>query len=65
MQCHLSKAGDSKVSAKVNLASGCTAPVIVLRERYEGKISGSCQPSSALSVLVAGTNVVAYVPKPA
>lgn len=36
----LSKSGDAKVSAKVDLSGGCTAPVIVLRERYEGKIGG-------------------------
>jgi hypothetical protein len=29
----------------------------------EEVIQGSCQPSSSLSVLVSGTNVVAYVPK--
>jgi hypothetical protein len=36
----LSKAGDAKVEGKVSLPSGCIGPVIVLRERYEGKIGG-------------------------
>jgi len=36
----LSKKGDAKVDAKVSLPQGCVAPVIVLRERYEGKIGG-------------------------
>src|SRR5581483_4590692 len=36
----LSKAGDAKVDAKIALPNGCIAPVIVLRERYEGKIGG-------------------------
>lgn len=36
----LSKKGDAKVNAKVSLPQGCIAPVIVLRERYEGKIGG-------------------------
>ena len=36
----LSKAGDAKVEAKVSLPNGCIGPVIVLRERYEGKIGG-------------------------
>jgi hypothetical protein len=36
----LSKSGDAKVNAKVNVPSGCIAPVVVLRERYEGKIGG-------------------------
>jgi hypothetical protein len=35
----LSKSGDAKISVKVELR-GCTAPVIVLRERYEGNIGG-------------------------
>ena len=35
----LSKEGDAKIKAHVNLPS-CVAPVIVLRERYEGKIGG-------------------------
>lgn len=35
----LSKSGDAKVSVKLDL-HGCNAPVIVLRERYEGKIGG-------------------------
>jgi hypothetical protein len=36
----LSKTGDAKVNAKVSVPSDCTKPVIVLRERYEGKIGG-------------------------
>ncbi|MGQ0577282.1 MAG: hypothetical protein ACT4PQ_00040 [Betaproteobacteria bacterium] len=36
----LSKKGDAKVEAKLSLPSGCVGPVIVLRERYEGKIGG-------------------------
>lgn len=36
----LSKAGDAKVDAKISLPNGCIAPVVVLRERYEGKIGG-------------------------
>ncbi len=35
----LSKEGDAKIKAHVNLPS-CIAPTIVLRERYEGKIGG-------------------------
>ena len=33
------------------------------KARAEEIIQGSCQPSSSLSVLVSGSNVVAYVPK--
>lgn len=36
----LSKTGDATVSAKVTLPAGCATPVIVLRERYEGKVGG-------------------------
>ena len=36
----LSKTGDAKIEGKVNLPKGCVGPVIVLRERYEGKIGG-------------------------
>jgi len=35
----LSKEGNAKIKAHVNLPS-CIAPVILLRERYEGKIGG-------------------------
>jgi hypothetical protein len=35
----LSKEGNAKIKAHVNLPS-CIAPVIALRERYEGKIGG-------------------------
>jgi len=33
------------------------------KAKAEEVVQGSCQPSSSLSVLVSGTNVVAYVPK--
>ncbi len=36
----LSKTGDVKIKATVSLPHGCVGPVIVLRERYEGKIGG-------------------------
>ena len=36
----LSKTGDAKIEGKVDLPKGCVGPVIVLRERYEGKIGG-------------------------
>ena len=36
----LSKAGDAKVEGKISLPNGCVGPVVVLRERYEGKIGG-------------------------
>jgi hypothetical protein len=36
----LSKKGDAKIKAKVDLPHGCVGPIIVLRERYEGKIGG-------------------------
>lgn len=36
----LSKKGDAKIKAKVSLPKGCAGPIIVLRERYEGKIGG-------------------------
>jgi hypothetical protein len=36
----LSKSGDAKAEGKVSLPSGCVGPVVVLRERYEGKIGG-------------------------
>jgi hypothetical protein len=36
----LSKTGDAKAEGKVSLPNGCVGPVIVLRERYEGKIGG-------------------------
>lgn len=36
----LSKKGDAKIKAKVSLPKGCVGPIIVLRERYEGKIGG-------------------------
>ena len=36
----LSKDGSAKVKAKVSVPSTCEAPIIVLRERYQGKIGG-------------------------
>lgn len=36
----LAKNGDAKAEGKVSLPNGCVGPVIVLRERYEGKIGG-------------------------
>lgn len=36
----LSKEGDAKVATKVSVPGDCAKPVIVLRERYEGKIGG-------------------------
>ncbi len=36
----LSKSGDAKIDVKVALPKGCEGPVVVLRERYEGKIGG-------------------------
>ncbi|MEO8158818.1 MAG: hypothetical protein ABI648_13555 [Betaproteobacteria bacterium] len=36
----LSKTGDATVEGKVSLPNGCVGPVVVLRERYEGKIGG-------------------------
>jgi len=36
----LSKTGYAKVEGKVSLPKGCVGPVIVLRERYKGKIGG-------------------------
>ncbi len=36
----LSQKGDAQVEANISLPNGCVGPVIVLRERYEGKIGG-------------------------
>ena len=36
----LSKQGNATIEAKLKLPGKCIAPVIVLRERYEGKIGG-------------------------
>jgi hypothetical protein len=36
----LSKTGDAKVQAKLSVPSDCANPIIVLRERYEGKVKG-------------------------
>ena len=36
----LSKEGNAKIDKKVSVPSDCANPVIVLRERYQGKIGG-------------------------
>ena len=36
----LSKEGSAKIDKKVSVPSDCANPVIVLRERYQGKIGG-------------------------
>jgi len=36
----LSKDGNAKINTKVTVPADCAMPVIVLRERYEGKIGG-------------------------
>jgi len=36
----LSKSGNAKGSAKLKVPSDCANPVVILRERYEGKIGG-------------------------
>jgi hypothetical protein len=36
----LSKGGDAKIKAKLQVPAGCANPMVVLRERYEGKIGG-------------------------
>jgi hypothetical protein len=36
----LSKEGNAKIERKVSVPRDCANPVIVLRERYEGKIGG-------------------------
>jgi hypothetical protein len=36
----LGKGGDARVDAKLSLARECIAPVVLVRERYEGKIGG-------------------------
>ena len=36
----LSKTGDATIKSKVSVPADCTKPVIVVRERYEGKIGG-------------------------
>jgi hypothetical protein len=36
----LAQNGNAKISATVSLPNGCIGPVVVLRERYEGKIGG-------------------------
>ena len=36
----LSKQGDAKFAGKLAVPQNCTSPVVVVRERYEGKISG-------------------------
>lgn len=36
----LSKSGSAKGSVKLKVPASCAAPVVILRERYEGKIGG-------------------------
>jgi hypothetical protein len=36
----LSKTGDATIKAKVSVPADCTKPIIVVRERYEGKVKG-------------------------
>ena len=36
----LSKKGDAKFAGKLAVPQNCTSPVVVVRERYEGKIGG-------------------------
>jgi hypothetical protein len=36
----LSKSGDAKIKARVSLPKGCVAPIILVREIWEGKIGG-------------------------
>jgi hypothetical protein len=36
----LSKSGDARIKAKVDLPKGCAAPIILVREIWEGKIGG-------------------------
>ena len=36
----LSQKGDPKIEGKVELPNGCVGPVVVLRQRCEGKIGG-------------------------
>lgn len=36
----LSKSGDAKIKAQVNVPKGCIAPIVLVREIWEGKIGG-------------------------
>jgi hypothetical protein len=36
----LSKSGDAKIKAKVDLPKSCAAPIILVREIWEGKVGG-------------------------
>ncbi len=36
----LSQKGDAKIKVTLSLPNGCLGPVVILRERYEGKIGG-------------------------
>src|SRR5437867_2954892 len=36
----LSKSGDAKIRATVTLPKGCIAPIVIIREFYDGKIGG-------------------------
>ncbi len=53
----------SKTDPKVLNFSNSNAVTDNFKAQAEEVVQGSCQPSSSLSVLVSGTNVVAYVPK--
>ena len=36
----LTKQGDAKITGTISVPQGCASPVVVVRERYEGKIGG-------------------------
>ena len=36
----LSQKGDAKIKVTLSLPNGCVGPIVLLRERYEGKIGG-------------------------
>jgi hypothetical protein len=36
----LSTSGEAKIKAKVNLPKGCAAPIVLVREIWEGKVGG-------------------------
>lgn len=59
----VSSATISGSDAKVLNFANSNAKTDNFKAQAEEVIQGSCQPSSSLSVLVSGTNVVAYVPK--
>jgi hypothetical protein len=53
----------SASDAKVLVFKNSDAKTDNFKATFEKVIQGSCQPSSSLSVLVSGTNVISYVPK--